>query len=66
MITLHSKSGTAADLPLLLKEDLNTETLVLGSEVTGQWNKQQTWIWGFGQTTEDYGVDMDRVSGFPV
>ena len=56
---LHSKSGTAADLPLLLREDLNTETLVLGSEVTGQWNKQQSWIWGFGQTTEDHGSWMD-------
>ena len=56
---IHSKSGTAADLPPLLREDLNTETLILSSEVTGQWNKQQSWIWGFGQTTEDDGSWMD-------
>ena len=38
--------------------DLHVATLVLGSEKVGQCNKQRSWIWGFGQTTEDDGTWM--------
>ncbi|KAH8985224.1 hypothetical protein EDB86DRAFT_3083779 [Lactarius hatsudake] len=47
------------DLPKLHSKDLCVETLVLGSEQTGQRNKQQSWIWGFGDTIEDDGTWMD-------
>ncbi|KAH9030738.1 hypothetical protein EDB85DRAFT_1866206 [Lactarius pseudohatsudake] len=40
-------------------KDLCVETLVLGSEQTGQRNKQQPWIWGFGDIIEDNGTWMD-------
>ncbi|KAN0129093.1 hypothetical protein V8E53_013089 [Lactarius tabidus] len=48
------------DLLKLLPKDLHVATLVLGSEKTGQCNKQQSWIWSFGQTTEDDGTWMDE------
>ena len=41
------------DLPQLRKEDLRVATLILGSEQTGQRNKQSSWIWGFGRAAED-------------
>ncbi|KAH9022823.1 hypothetical protein EDB85DRAFT_1895062 [Lactarius pseudohatsudake] len=47
------------DLPKLRSKDLCVETLVLGSEQTGQRNKQQPWIWGFGDIIEDDGTWMD-------
>ncbi|KAH8983599.1 hypothetical protein EDB86DRAFT_3085267 [Lactarius hatsudake] len=47
------------DLLKLHSKDLCVETLVLGSEQTGQQNKQQSWIWGFGDTIEDDGTWMD-------
>ncbi|KAH9010056.1 hypothetical protein EDB85DRAFT_1902458 [Lactarius pseudohatsudake] len=47
------------DLPKLHSKDLCVETLVLGSEQTGQRNKQQSWIWGFGDIIEDDGTWMD-------
>jgi hypothetical protein len=47
------------DLPQLLPKDIHVATLVLGSETTGQRNKQQSWIWGFGQKSEDDGTWMD-------
>lgn len=47
------------DLPQLVPQDLHVATLVLGSEKTGQRNKQQSWIWGFGQQSEDDGTWMD-------
>jgi hypothetical protein len=49
------RNGCAAgpDFPRLQKDDLHIATLVLGSEQTGQRNKQQSWIWGFGRTVED-------------
>ncbi|KAH8976825.1 hypothetical protein EDB86DRAFT_2839044 [Lactarius hatsudake] len=47
------------DLPKLHSKDLCVETLVLGSEQTGQRNKQQSWIWGFGDTIGDDGTWMD-------
>ena len=56
---LQSKSSTEVKLPPLCREDLNAETLILGSDVTGQCNKQPSWIWGFGKTTEDDGTWMD-------
>ncbi|KAH9012335.1 hypothetical protein EDB85DRAFT_1877780 [Lactarius pseudohatsudake] len=47
------------DLPKLRSKDLCVETLVLGSEQTGQRNKQRPWIWGFGDIIEDDGTWMD-------
>ncbi|KAN0128148.1 hypothetical protein V8E53_014063 [Lactarius tabidus] len=57
--TLRQAYPTGPDLPQLLPNDLHIATLVLGSEQTGQCNKQQSWIWSFGQTTEDNGTWMD-------
>jgi hypothetical protein len=54
-----SISPNGPDLPQLLPEDLHVTTLVLGSDKAGQCNKQQSWIWSFGQTTEDDGMWMD-------
>jgi hypothetical protein len=48
------------DLPKLLPKDLHVAMLVLGSEKTGQHNKQQSWIWSFGKTTQDDGTWMDE------
>ena len=47
------------DLPQLAPHDLHVATLVLGSDKVGQRNKQQSWIWGFGQKSEDDGTWMD-------
>ena len=47
------------DLPPLVPHDLHVATLVLGSDKVGQRNKQQSWIWGFGQRSEDDGTWMD-------
>ena len=47
------------DLPQLAPHDLHVATLVLGSDKVGQHNKQQSWIWGFGQKSEDDGTWMD-------
>ncbi|KAN0138822.1 hypothetical protein V8E53_003210, partial [Lactarius tabidus] len=57
--TLHQAYLTGPDLPQLLPKDLHIATLIIGSEKTGQCNKQQSWIWSFGQTTEDNGTWMD-------
>jgi hypothetical protein len=46
-------------LPQLRIEDLHVATLILGSEKVGQRNKQRSWIWSFGQTTDDDGTWMD-------
>ncbi|KAH9172243.1 hypothetical protein EDB89DRAFT_1906356 [Lactarius sanguifluus] len=54
----------AQDLPKLHSKDLRVATLILGSQQTGQHNKQQSWIWGFGHTIEDDGTwmgDFERV-----
>ncbi|KAF8258199.1 hypothetical protein EI94DRAFT_1623948, partial [Lactarius quietus] len=40
-------------------QDLHVATLVLGSDKPGQRNTQQSWIWSFGQTSEDEGTWMD-------
>ena len=48
------------DLPQLHPQDLHVATLVLGSEQTGQRNKQSSWIWGFGTTAESDGTWMDE------
>ena len=55
------RNGYAAgpDFPQLQKDDLHIATLVLGSEQTGQRNKQQSWIWGFGQTVKDDEIWMN-------
>jgi hypothetical protein len=45
-----------ADLPKLLSEDLRIATLVLGSDPVGQRNTQRSWIWSFGDTTEEDGT----------
>ncbi|KAN0136253.1 hypothetical protein V8E53_006113 [Lactarius tabidus] len=61
---LRNATNTMVELPSLRKEDLRVATLVLGSETTGQRNKQKSWIWGFGKTTEDDGTwmnDFERV-----
>ena len=47
------------DLPKLLSKDLHVATLVLGSEQTGQRNRQLSWIWSFGHTTADDGSWID-------
>jgi hypothetical protein len=47
-------------LPPLLPKDLHVATLVLGSDQTGQRNKQQSWIWSFGETSEDDGTWMEN------
>jgi hypothetical protein len=57
--TLRKSFPNGPDLPPLLLEDLHVATLVLGSDKAGQCNKQQSWIWSFGQTTEDDGTWMD-------
>jgi hypothetical protein len=57
--TLRQAYPTGPDLPQLLPKDLHIATLILGSEKTGQRNKQRSWIWSFGQTTEDNGTWMD-------
>jgi hypothetical protein len=57
--TLHQAYPTGPDLPQLLPKDLHIATLILGSEKTGQRNKQRSWIWSFSQTTEDNGTWMD-------
>jgi hypothetical protein len=56
---LHQAFKITPELPQLCQEDLRIETLVLGSQVTGQRNEQRSWIWSFGQTTEDDGKWMD-------
>ncbi|KAN0138606.1 hypothetical protein V8E53_003594 [Lactarius tabidus] len=56
---LCNATNTMVELPSLRKEDLCVATLVLGSETTGQCNKQKSWIWGFGKTTEDDGTWMN-------
>lgn len=56
---IHQALPNGPDLPQLLPQDLHVATLVLGSEKTGQCNKQQSWIWGFGQQSEDDGTWMD-------
>ncbi|KAN0131104.1 hypothetical protein V8E53_011105 [Lactarius tabidus] len=57
---LCNATNTMVELPSLWKEDLHVATLVLGSETTGQRNKQKSWIWGFGKTTEDDGTWMNE------
>lgn len=57
--TVRQAYTMGVDLPQLRKQDLHVETLVLGSEKTGQRNKQSSWIWGFGKTTEDDGSWMN-------
>ncbi|KAH9012129.1 hypothetical protein EDB85DRAFT_1877901 [Lactarius pseudohatsudake] len=56
---LRKATPIPQDLPKLRSKDLCVETLVLGSEQTGQRNKQQPWIWGFGDIIEDDGTWMD-------
>ena len=56
---VHPAYPEGPDLPQLLPQDLNVATLVLGSEQTGQHNRQQSWIWSFGQTAADDGTWMD-------
>jgi hypothetical protein len=56
---IRHESGAGPDLPELRPKDLHVATLVLGSEQAGQRNTQSSWIWSFGQTTEDDGTWMD-------
>ncbi|KAI9439263.1 hypothetical protein H4582DRAFT_1813851, partial [Lactarius indigo] len=56
---LHKAAPIPQDLPKLHSKDLHVATLVLGSQQVGQRNTQQSWIWGFGNTTEDDGTWMD-------
>jgi hypothetical protein len=51
--TVRNGYPDGPDLPQLHKEDLRIATLVLGSDQTGQRNKQRSWIWGFGKSKED-------------
>jgi hypothetical protein len=57
---IRQEGAAGPDLLQLQKEDLHIATLVLGSEQSGQRNAQTSWIWGFGQTTEDDGTWMDE------
>ncbi|KAI9432529.1 hypothetical protein H4582DRAFT_2083395 [Lactarius indigo] len=50
---LRKAAPILQDLPKLHSKDLRVATLVLGSQQVGQRNTQQSWIWGFGNTTED-------------
>ena len=50
---IHWAYPKGPDLPLLVPHDLHVATLALGSDKVGQCNKQQSWIWGFGQKSED-------------
>jgi hypothetical protein len=56
--TIRHAHAAGPDLPQLRPKDLQVATLVLGSEQAGQRNKQSSWIWGFGQKTEDDGTWM--------
>ncbi|KAI9428962.1 hypothetical protein H4582DRAFT_1828355 [Lactarius indigo] len=56
---LRKAAPIPQDLPKLHSKDLRVATLVLGSQQVGQRNTQQSWIWGFGNTTEDDGTWMD-------
>ena len=56
---VHPAFPGGPELPQLLLEDLHVATLVLESEQTGQRNKQQLWIWSFGQATADDGTWMN-------
>jgi len=56
---VHPAYPDGPELPQLLPEDLHVATLVLGSEQTGQQNKQQSWIWSFGNVTADDGTWMN-------
>jgi hypothetical protein len=58
-LRIHPAYPEGPDLPQLLPKDLHVATLVLGSEQTGQRNRQQSWIWSFGQTVGDDGTWMD-------
>jgi len=57
--TIRRAYVNGLDLPQLRPQDLQVATLVLGSEQAGQRNTQQSWIWSFGQTTENVGSWMD-------
>ncbi|KAI9443894.1 hypothetical protein H4582DRAFT_2071441 [Lactarius indigo] len=56
---LRKAAPIPQDLLKLHSKDLHVATLVLGSQQVGQRNTQQSWIWGFGNTTEDDGTWMD-------
>ena len=56
---VHPAFPGGPELPQLLSEDLHVATLVLGAEQTGQRNKQQSWIWSFGQAAADDGTWMN-------
>ena len=55
-LRIHPAYPEGPDLPQLLSKDFHVATLVLGSEQTGQRNRQQSWIWSFGQTVGDDGT----------
>jgi len=57
---VHSAYLDGPELPQLLPEDLHVATLVLGSEQTGQRNKQQSWVWSFGHAAADDGTWMSE------
>ena len=61
---VHPAYPEGPELPQLLPQDLHVATLVLGSEQTGQHNRQQSWIWSFGQTAADDGTWMDDCKPF--
>ena len=51
--------GAGPDLPQLHIKDMKVETIVLGSEMVGQCNKQLSWIWGFSHMVNDQGTWME-------
>ena len=51
--------GAGPDLPQLHIKDMKVETIVLGSEMVGQRNKQLSWIWGFSHMVNDQGTWME-------
>ena len=57
---VHPAFPDGLEILQLLPEDLHVATLVLGSEQTGQQNKQKSWIWSFGQAAADDGTWMNN------
>jgi hypothetical protein len=52
-------SGESLALPPLKLTDLRVNTAILGAAEVGQRNKQLSWIWGFGTSTNEDGMWMD-------
>ena len=56
--TIQEAYPEGPELPELIPEDLRVATLILGGDQVGQRNKQRSWIWSFGKTTNHDGIWM--------